>query len=644
MSQKRESKIYPEYYEYKLPFDPTIGMDVFSEIENAPEIEDVDEEFKKLNCYNGEIKIMNRDVDFPYTQDQLDEMERCYDDILYFIVNYCKIITMSDGLQLFKMFQYQRNTIKVIHENRFSIFKFPRQMGKNLAWDTPILTTRGFKMMEDIKVGDFIFGDDGKPTEVTFKTDPIYEKCYKITFDNGEEIIAGANHDWKFYDSSKEKYVVGNTEHMNERLKVIHRQKKGMFIDHAACVEFPYNDVEIDPYELGLWLGDGHSCSTKLTASKIDHDHYESNTNLMEYVGRKNRGHVGDRKFKDWGLTELKLYNLYKNKHIPNDYIYNSKEVRIKLLQGLMDTDGSIEKNGVCRFYQSNLKIIEDFRLLLSTLGIKSTMYSKQPTMENAKLAYTVCFVCNEFDVCTLPRKLDRQYANSSHPKSKRLYIHSIKEVPTEASYCITVNNESHLFLCGRSLVPTHNCSTKDTNITVRINGEELDLTIGQLYDLIEHENVVESYVPNYTYQILTEDGFKDFDGITTRTVDELYEIILSNDSKIRATAKHEIKLFDGQFIKMSDLKVGDVVGVEEKNIITNINVYKGEYRVADMISVKDTHSFAVNDLSAILSNCIDGDSLVTMLDNHTGKIFQIHVDKLFDYLYAGAKHDITDQ
>lgn len=315
--KKRESKIYEQYYEYQLPFDPEVGMDVFSEIEKAPEIEDVDDEFKKLNCYNGEIKIMNRDVDFPYTQEQMDEMEKCYDDILYFIVNYCKIITMSDGMQLFKLFQYQRNTIKVIHENRFSIFKFPRQMGK---------------------------------------------------------------------------------------------------------------------------------------------------------------------------------------------------------------------------------------------------------------------------------------------------------------------------------------CVVNQTLINVRINGEEIDLTIGQLYDLIEHENMVESYVPNYTYQILTEDGFKDFDGITTRTVDELYEIILSNDSKIRATAKHEIKLFDGQFIKMSDLKVGDVVGVEEKNIITNINVYKGEYRVADMISVKDTHSFAVNDLSAILSNCIDGDSLVTMLDNHTGKIFQIHIDKLFDYLYAGAKHDIPDQ
>ena len=191
MSQKRESKIYPEYYEYKLPFDPTIGMDVFKEIDVAPEIEDVDDDFKKANCYKGENKIMNRDVEYPYTEEHVDEIERCMNDVLYFIINYCKIITLSDGLQLLKLFQYQKNTIKIIHENRFSIFKFPRQMGKDVRWDAPILTTTGFKKMFDIRVGDYVFGDDGKPTKVIFKTDAIFSKNYLITFDNGEEIIAG---------------------------------------------------------------------------------------------------------------------------------------------------------------------------------------------------------------------------------------------------------------------------------------------------------------------------------------------------------------------------------------------------------------------------------------------------------------------
>lgn len=313
MSEKRENKVYPEFYEHPLPFDPTIGMDVFKEIDAAPEIKDVDDEFKKLNCYKGEVKIMNRDVDYPYTPEQEEEFEKCMDDVLYFIVNYCKIITLSDGLQLFKLFQYQKNTIKIVHENRFSIFKFPRQMGK---------------------------------------------------------------------------------------------------------------------------------------------------------------------------------------------------------------------------------------------------------------------------------------------------------------------------------------CSVGNTNISIRINGEEMDLTIGQLYNLIEQDNIVESYTPNYDYQILTEDGFKDFDGITTRSVDEIYEIILSNATKIRATGKHEIRLFDGDYVAMADLKVGDVVGISDKNTITSINVFNGDFRVADMISVQDTHSFAVNDLSAIMSNCIDGESMVTLLDNHTGKIFQIHINRLFDYLYAGSNQE----
>lgn len=452
--KKIEQKIYPEFYPYKLPFSPTVGMDVFKEVDIAPDIEDVDDEFKKLNCYNGEIKIMNRGVDFPYTDEHRAELEKCYDDIIYFIVNYCKVITMKDGMQLLKLYQYQKNAIKVIHENRFSIFKFARQMGKALNYKTFLLTTRGFKRMEDIRTGDFVYGDDGKPTKVIYKTEPIYDKNYKITFDNGEEIIAGANHDWKF-----------------------------------------------------------------------------------------------------------------NGKIITSEEIYNNQTITYSI---------------------------------------------------------TRKFNIDEFDI-----KIDDVIS-----------IQSIEEVPTEASYCISVDNDSHLFLCGKSLIPTHNCTVSKTEITVRINGTEMDLTIGQLYDLIESENIVESYTPNYDYQILTEDGFKDFDGITTRSVDEIYEIELSNETKIRATGKHEIKLFSTEFIKISDLKVGDIVGVDDQNSVTKITVYNGDFRVADMISVKDTHSFAVNDLSAILSNCIDGDSMVTLLDNLTGKIFQIHISKLFDYLYAGADHD----
>lgn len=574
MSKKRESKIYPEYYPYAIPFDPSVGMDVFKEIDEAPAIEDVDEDFKKANCYKGEIKIMNRDIEFPYTPEQEAEFEKCMNDVIYFIVNYCKVITLSDGLQLLKLYQYQKNSIKIIHENRFSIFKFSRQMGKPLIHNTLLLTPNGFKKIADIKTGEYVYGDDGKPTKVIFKTEPQYVKCYKITFDNGEEIVAGANHDWKYIHPDVSDYVIDTTESMFEVFNSKHKNSPDFHIELSNYIDFEYQNAEINPLRI------------------------------------------------------------IKEKHIPHENIYNSKDMRIALLQSLMDAIGHVT-NGVCSIYQdSNGKqLIKEFRFLLSTLGIKSHIYN----LENN--AQRIEFRCFDYPIFSMEHKVRQQYMNvETGLDDFANFIKDIVEVPTEPSYCISVDNESHLFLCGETLIPTHNCTVSKTDITIRINGEEMDLTIGQLYDLIDQDNIVESYTPNEDYQILTQDGFKDFDGITTRSVDEIYQITLSNETIIRATAKHEIRLFDTKFVQLKDLKVGDIVGVDDQNTVTKIEVFNGDFRVADMISVRDTHSFAVNDLSAIMSNCIDGDSMVTLLDNHTGKIFQIHISKLFDYLYAGSK------
>ena len=116
---------------------PSVGMDVLKEVDVAPVLEDVDRDFKEINCYKNNVSIMRTGVMYPYTNDHLIELSKCATDILYFIINYCKISTLKHGVQPFKLFQYQKNAIKVMHENRFSIFKFPRQMGKALAFNTP---------------------------------------------------------------------------------------------------------------------------------------------------------------------------------------------------------------------------------------------------------------------------------------------------------------------------------------------------------------------------------------------------------------------------------------------------------------------------------------------------------------------------
>lgn len=139
-----------------LPFDPDIGMDVFKDIEVAPDIKDFDEEFKTQNCYNGYINVMKSGTQLSFTPQMTKEIIKCRDNVLYFLINYVKIISLDDGEINFELFQYQKNMIKMIHENRFTLFNLPRQMGK-CSDESTIITIRNKNTgkVEDIRIGDF---------------------------------------------------------------------------------------------------------------------------------------------------------------------------------------------------------------------------------------------------------------------------------------------------------------------------------------------------------------------------------------------------------------------------------------------------------------------------------------------------------
>lgn len=152
----RTENITAENYQYKLPFDNSIGKDVFRHIPKAPEIEDVDDEFKEKNCYKNDNFIRGPYVQYPYTKEQLEEIKRCRNDSFYFIQNYVKINTLDNGVQLFDPFQYQKNMIKMMDENRFTIFTTSRQAGKCVHYDTTItVRNKHTNQVEALPIGEF---------------------------------------------------------------------------------------------------------------------------------------------------------------------------------------------------------------------------------------------------------------------------------------------------------------------------------------------------------------------------------------------------------------------------------------------------------------------------------------------------------
>jgi hypothetical protein len=414
------------------------------------------------NIYLGNPLLKKANTSMEFTQEQILEFMRCKDDPVYFAKNYVRIVTLDHGLMPFDLYPFQEKLINNFHENRFNICKMPRQTGKALSLDTPIPTPTGWTTMEDVKIGDNILSPSGNNVSVTMKTETMYNhNCYKLYFDNGEEIIADADHLWEV-DSSywrTGKKVIKSQE-IYDRYKSKAQNKRGkgvqgpLYIEKSKPINFIKNLLDIDPYLLGVWLGDGYSSDGRIIAHKDDYTFYKKRIDV-EY--EREDGNCIRFKVKDF-ISKLKSYNLLKNKHIPQNYLRSSYEDRLELLRGLMDTDGSVTKNTRSfEFYQKNYDLILQVVELLSTLGIKSNIRHRKI---KGNYYHTISFTTEE-QVFNLQRKLNNvDSQRSTRIQESRHYIHKIEKVDSVPVACIRVDSEDHLFLCGKTFIPTHNSTT----------------------------------------------------------------------------------------------------------------------------------------------------------------------------------------
>jgi hypothetical protein len=423
------------------------------------DIQDI--QLKQGDAYLSNPNLKRANTPIQFTEEQIIEFLTCKEDPVYFAKKYIKIVNVDDGLVKFNMWPFQERLVSNFHKNRFNIAKMPRQVGKALALDTPIPTPEGWTTIGDIKVGDEILSPDGNPVSVTFKTETmINHQCYKIFFDNGEEIVADADHLWEVNSSywRTGKKVINTDEIYSRYLKKTNNKRgKGvegsLYIDLSKAINGKNQNLPIDPYLLGVWLGDGYSADGRIIAHKDDYEFYKTKLDIEHE--RKDNNCI---RFKCRDLRKkLKENNLLKNKHIPQIYLRSSIDQRMELLRGLMDTDGSITKTQSFEFYQKNYEFILQVVELLSSLGIKSRVSRKSI---NQCWYYTVRFASKE-KVFNLPRKLELiNFNGKGRPQNKRHYIQKIEQVDSVPVACIQVDSDDHLFLCGNTFIPTHNTTT----------------------------------------------------------------------------------------------------------------------------------------------------------------------------------------
>jgi len=331
--------------------------------------------------------------------------------------------------------------------------------GEALTLDTPILTTSGYKTMGTVNVGDKVFDENGETCNIIAKSEIFEDRpTYKITFNDDSVIYADENHKWEVKDRKtrmKKRYLnktepsIKRTKELIENVKVY--GNTNFSVDKTKPLKLQEKKVPVHPYILGYWLGDGRVRGTDFTTADQEVIDY------MKKLGYDISNHNSKYHYRILNsMDEFRELDILNNKHIPDIYLFNSYEKRQQLLRGLMDSDGTITKEGKCSFANTNLKLIKQVQQLVAMQGHKPRKLRSRKKEEMYKTNYRFSFTPKGDEVIfNIPRKQDR-VRNSTVTNDYRL-ITSIEKVEPQKTQCIQVDSPSSLFLAGRNLIPTHN-------------------------------------------------------------------------------------------------------------------------------------------------------------------------------------------
>ena len=396
---------------------------------------------------------------------------------------------------------HQKTAIEELLKNKKYILADDMGLGKCEPKNNRIFTPFGRKNIGDIKVGDKVIGSDGKPHNVIGVFPQGVKETYRITFNDGFSILTGDEHLWSVLSPNygkntkndrRKKSLVLSTKQMYEggkiKVKGIDYNKDKEYeietyykspnsnnkwqIPIVEPIQFERNDnLPINPYFLGLILGDGHinKSSCVFTVHCDDYDELFDSFGLTENKKIKNQ-RKGNKLIGRGVLNGLKLNETRShNKFIPEIYKYSSVENRLSILQGLMDTDGHCMFNGGGKFLGTEFSTIskqlcDDVVEIVQTLGGIARVKTRIPTYtyngekNKGKLSYRVNIKLPKgMNPFKLKRKANKYIEPKQYPTGR--YIKNIEKVGFEDSVCISVDSPDKLYVTEHCIV-THNTTS----------------------------------------------------------------------------------------------------------------------------------------------------------------------------------------
>lgn len=372
------------------------------------------------------------------------------------LINFARYMQPDLSLEPFHVVYYTLLDKFAHGEIKKMIVQMPPQHGKEISDNQIVATTKGLKKHGDLIVGDYVFGRDGTPVKVLWVSEKTRSE-YVVSFSDGAKIECHGNHEWTVYNRFRQKEETIETKHMASSTIYNGDGKRGSrykyHVDSNVCVMFDSRNVDLDPYVLGAWLGDGDSSCGIIHIGNNDVEIIGNST----YKFKESKG-TTTRKFYSPELNLLLKNNgLIKNKHIPDMYKYNSVEVRKNVIAGLIDTDGYVyHRNGRITISNTNKRIIDDAAFILRSLGQSVVVCEFKPRVSSSgivgkKIVYQLCFN----PTMTFPTKVKRKKITKLSINKKRAIVSIERKEGLGYGNCIQV--EGGIYLVGDTFIPTHN-------------------------------------------------------------------------------------------------------------------------------------------------------------------------------------------
>ena len=393
--------------------------------------------------------------------------------------------------------------------------------GKCHAKDTKIMMFDGsIKNVQDIEIGDLLMGDDSRPRTVLSLARGV-DKMYEIIPIKGDSYIVNEPHILCLkvtgypciaHQESRHAYFVKWVENNemvsksftyiknSDKDKIIKKQEAQIFLNnikdeqilevsvkdylnipkgirsmlkgYKVSINFKEKELPIDPYMIGYWLGDGSSSNTRIACQDSTVLHYFFKNlkkyNLFltyndQYDYNIITGFSHEKRTKGCNifLKTLQDLNLINNKHIPDIYKINSRENQLKLLAGLLDSDGSLQ-NGGYEFTQKNEKLMDDVIFLCRSLGFSCYKKVKKTTWTykgEKKIGEAFRININGDGIEQIPTLIPRKKAQPRKQNKDVLTIgiKDVKYIGDDNYYGFTIDGNSR-YLMGDFTV-THNTS-----------------------------------------------------------------------------------------------------------------------------------------------------------------------------------------